>query len=96
MRFAIRVTIPTEVGNKIVKDPNFIPNIEKFIKENNVEAAYFYEAGGDRSTTYILDLPSADKIPVIAEPLFQMGAKVQFHPVMLLDDLKKAIQSLPK
>lgn len=96
MRFAVRVTIPTEVGNRLVKDPNFIPNIEQFMKTNNVEAAYFYEAGGERSTTYILDLPSTDKIPAIAEPLFQMGAKVQFHPVMLLDDLKKAIQSLPK
>lgn len=96
MRFAIRATIPTEAGNKVVKDPNFVANVENFIKTNNVEAAYFYEAGGDRSMTYIVDLPSVDKIPALAEPLFSLGAKVQFHPVMLLDDLKKGIQSIPK
>ena len=34
-------------------------------------------------------------IPSIAEPLFQeMGANVEFHPVMSLDDLKKAIQHM--
>lgn len=96
MRFAIRATVPTEAGNKVVKDPNFLANIENFIKTNNVEAAYFYEAGGDRSMTYILDLASADRIPAIAEPLFMLGAKVEFHPVMNLDDLKKGIQSIPK
>jgi hypothetical protein len=34
----------------------------------------------------------ADQIPVLAEPLFSgMGARVEFHPVMSLDDLKKGI-----
>lgn len=96
MRFAVRVTVPTEAGNKVVKDPNFLANIENFIKTNNVEAAYFYESGGDRSMTYILDVASASRIPAIAEPLFMLGAKVQFHPVMSLDDLKKGVQSIPK
>jgi hypothetical protein len=33
----------------------------------------------------------------IAEPLFQeFGAKVEFHPVMVFDDLKKAVQNLGK
>jgi hypothetical protein len=41
---------------------------------------------------FIVNMESADMIPNIAEPLFQdMGAKVEFHPVMLLDDLKKAL-----
>ena len=34
-------------------------------------------------------------IPSIAEPLFQdIGAKVEFHPVMVFEDLKKAIEHL--
>lgn len=34
-------------------------------------------------------------IPDIAEPLFQdIGAKVEFHPVMLFEDLKKAVERL--
>jgi hypothetical protein len=35
-----------------------------------------------------------DQMAVIAEPLFMIGAKVEFHPVMLLEDLKKAGESL--
>ncbi|AIC14797.1 hypothetical protein [Nitrososphaera viennensis] len=45
---------------------------------------------------FVLDLPSTDRIPAIAEPLFQLGATVELHPTMNIDDLKKAIQNLPK
>jgi hypothetical protein len=41
---------------------------------------------------FIVDIHSADQIPVLAEPLFSgMDAQVEFHPVMSLDDLKKGI-----
>jgi hypothetical protein len=84
--------MPTEAGNKAVKNPKFLQDIEGFIKKVNAEAAYFFEAGGDRTMAFIVNMESADMIPSIAEPLFQdMGAKVEFHPVMLLDDLKKAL-----
>jgi hypothetical protein len=43
-----------------------------------------------------MDMASNDKMPAIAEPLFMMGAKVEVHPAMNLDDLKKGIQSMPK
>jgi hypothetical protein len=44
---------------------------------------------------FIISIERADMIPAIAEPLFQdMGAKVEFHPVMLLEDVKKAIENL--
>jgi hypothetical protein len=96
MRFVVRATVPTEAGNKMVKDPNFLLNMENYIKANNVESAYFYEAGGNRTVTFIMDLQSADRIPAVAEPLFMLGAMVEFHPVMSLDDLKKGVQGMPK
>jgi hypothetical protein len=43
--------------------------------------------------SFIMDLASADRIPTVAAPLFMMGVKVEFHPVMLFEDLKKGIQS---
>ena len=44
---------------------------------------------------FVLDLPSTDMIPAIAEPLFQgFEANVEIHPAMNLDDLKKAIARL--
>lgn len=96
MRFVIRVIIPTEAGNKMVQDPNFIQNIEGFRKNIKAEAAYFLEISGDRTALFIADVPSPDMIPVIAEPFFKMGAKVEFHPAMILEDLKKGLANLPK
>ncbi|MGQ0795764.1 MAG: hypothetical protein ACT4N5_06250 [Nitrosopumilaceae archaeon] len=95
MRFIIRAQIPAEAGNRMVKDPNFISDMEKYISNVKAEAVYFFEAGGDRTVVFIADISSADMIPSIAEPLFQKySAKVEFHPVMVLDDLKKALSKM--
>jgi len=95
MRFLVRAQLPTEAGNKALKNPNFLQSIEDFIKKSNAEAAYFFETEGDRTMAFNINIERADMIPAIAKPLFQdMGTKVEFHPVMLLEDLKKAIESL--
>jgi len=95
MRFLVRAQISTDVGNRIVKNPKFIQNLEHYIKKVNAEASYFFEAGGDRTFAFILNLESADMIPSVAEPLFQeFGAKVEFHPVMVFEDLKKALEQV--
>jgi hypothetical protein len=87
---------PTKPGNIAVKDPNFIRNIQGFIENNKAEAAYFTELNGDRVGIFIIDMPSVDMIPAIAEPFFQMGAKVEFHPVMNLEELKKGLSGAIK
>jgi hypothetical protein len=92
MRFLIHAKIPTEDGNKMVQDPNFLKKLEEYTNKVKAEAAYFFEAGGNRVAAFIVDLQSADQIPILAEPLFSgMGAHVELHPVMSLDDLKKGI-----
>ena len=92
MRFLISAKIPTEDGNKMVQDPNFLSKIEKYVKKVNAEATYFFEAGGNRIATFIVDIQSADQIPILGEPLFSgMGAHLEFHPVMSFDDQKKEI-----
>jgi hypothetical protein len=40
MRFIVCTIIPTEAGNRSVKDPNFIKNIQGFIENSKAEAAY--------------------------------------------------------
>lgn len=96
MRFLVRVLIPTEAGNKMMSDPNFVKNIEDFVKNTKAEAAYFTEINGDRMAAFILDISSNDQIPAIAEPFFMMGAKVEFHPTMVLEDLKKGLSAAIK
>ena len=92
MRFLIHAKIPTEDGNKMVQDPNFLKKLEEYTNKVKAEAAYFFEAGGNRVAVFIVDIQSTDQIPILVEPLFSgMGAHVEFHPVMSLDDLKKGI-----
>lgn len=92
MRFLISAKIPTEAGNLMVQDPNLLSKLETYIDKVNAEATYFFEADGNRVAVFIVDIQSADQIPVLVEPLFSgMGAHVELHPVMSLDDLKKGI-----
>jgi hypothetical protein len=92
MRFLVLAKIPTEDGNKMVQDPNFLRKLESYINKVKAEATYFFEADGTRVASFIVDIESADQIPVLTEPLFSgMGAHVELHPLMSLDDLKKGI-----
>ncbi|HZA68520.1 MAG TPA: hypothetical protein VE548_02395 [Nitrososphaeraceae archaeon] len=95
MRVLVRAMIPTAAGNKMVKDPNFLKNVEDYIKKFNCESSYFIEVNGNRTMVLVLDLPSPDMMPAIVEPLFQgFDANVEIHPAMNLDDLKKAISNM--
>ena len=96
MRFLFRVIMEPEVGNRAVRDPNFIGNIQDFMENNKVEAAYFTAVNGNRNAIFILDMPSADMMPAIAEIFFEMGARVEMQPVMNFEDLKKGLSAAIK
>jgi hypothetical protein len=91
MRFFLYVQIPTEPGNRLVQDPNFLQKIEDYINNVKAEAAYFGPSNGNRTMFFVVNMDTADMIPRILEPLFQdFNAKVEVHPIMNFDDLKKA------
>ena len=78
MRFLIRAKIPTEAGNQMVQDPNLLSKLERYINKVKAEATYFFEEDGNRVAVFIVDIQSADQIPVLTEPLFSgMGAHVE-------------------
>ncbi len=93
MRFLVRLTMPTEAGNKAVKDPKFLKNIEGFMRDMKAESAYFLEMDGQRNVLFFVDMPTVDMMVPFAESFFQMGANVKFHPAMVLDDLKKGFSA---
>lgn len=93
MRFIIRAQIPTEAGNRMMQNPNGLNEIEAYMRNIKAEAAYFFEANGDRTMVFIVNMERPDQMAVFAEPLFMMGAKVEFHPAMVLEDLKKIAAS---
>jgi hypothetical protein len=43
---------------------------------------------------FIVDVPSVDRVPVIAEPFFRMSARVEFHPAMNFEELKKGLSGV--
>jgi len=94
LRFIIIARFPTEAGNKMIDDPNGIKSVEDYLKKVKAEAAYFSEDKGERTFYIIVDMPRADMIPDVGEPLFHLGAKVKIRPAMVLDDVKKAMQRL--
>ena len=96
MRFILRAQIPNEAGNKMMQNPNGMKELETYMQTIKPEAAYFFEAGGDRTMVFIVNMDRADQMAIFAEPLFMMGAKVEFHPVMLPEDLKRAGESMKR
>ena len=96
MRVLVRIIFSNEAGNRALKDPNFIENIQAFIDNYKAEAAYFFPSNGDRSANFIIDMPSSDMLATIAEPFFQMGARVEVQPIMNFEDLKKGLTAAIK
>jgi hypothetical protein len=77
MRFLVRVMIPTEAGNKSTRDPNFLKNIEGFIKDMRAEGADISWKWMSKNRLFVVEVPSVDMIVPLAEPFFQMGADVK-------------------
>ena len=93
MRFLILVKVPTTAGNELMKDATGVKTIEDYLNQLKPEAVYFTELFGDRVFVLVADLPSPDVIPKVAEPMFKLGFRVEFHVAMKLEDLKKAFQA---
>ena len=91
MRFLLKVTIPTEHGNHIVKTGKLAPTIESILSELKPECTYFTEAGGKRTGFIVVNLNDASEIPTVGEPFFlAFQDDVEFHPVMVAEDSAKA------
>ena len=91
MRFLLKVSIPVEAGNAAAKAGKLGTIIQSILTELKPEAAYFTDDNGRRTGLIFLDMQDASQIPAIAEPWFlALNASVEFHPVMVPDDLAKA------
>ena len=76
----------------MLQDPNLLDKLQTYINKVKAEATYFFEEEGNRVAAFIVDISRASEIPALMEPLFSgMGALVELHPVMSIDDLKNGI-----
>jgi hypothetical protein len=93
MKFLLRLHMPTESGNKMLQDPNFPKKLESVLNQVKPEAVYFAPIEGERGIYMIVNLPSADMIAGIAEPLWTtFNCKLDLTPVMELSDLQTGLQ----
>jgi hypothetical protein len=91
MRFLLKVNIPVEAGNKAAKAGELGARIQAILADQKPEAVYFTDDNGQRTGFIFLDMQNASQIPALAEPWFlAFNAHVEFHPVMVPDDLAKA------
>lgn len=92
MRTIMKVVMDVVASNKAITDgllPQLIKSTTDKIKP---EATYFYTVDGCRSCFMVFDLKDPSEIPGIAEPFFmKLNAKIEFHPVMNLEDLQKGL-----
>jgi hypothetical protein len=97
MKFLLRLHMPTEYGNKMLQDPNFPKKLEGVLNQIKPDAVYFSPIDGERGIYMVVNLPSADMIATISEPLWiTFNCKLDFEPLMELADLQKGPQNLKK
>jgi hypothetical protein len=91
MRFLVQVVTPHEPFNTLIKEGMVETKMQAILAETKPEAAYFTEINGRRTVLLIVNLNDVSQMPSVAEPWFLIfGADVEFHPVMLGEDLGRA------
>jgi hypothetical protein len=92
MRMMLKITVPTDVGNRAFKDGSLAKAIEATMKKLNPEASYFFASHGHRSAMLFFDMKDTSEIPVIVEPLFAaLHAEIELLPVMNAEELQKGL-----
>lgn len=91
MRFLVKVTIPVEQGNAVIKQGRLDKIVGAILEEQKPEAAYFTEMDGQRTALVFVNIENTSEIVRIAEPWWLgFGGSVEWHPAMNPEDLMKA------
>lgn len=91
MRMFMKISIPVEVGNRLIADGSLPQTIQAILEEQKPEAAYFVAENGMRTGYIVLDLKSTADMPGIAEPWFlAFNASIEAKPAMTVQDLAAA------
>jgi len=90
----LKIKMPTESGNRAIKDGSLGKLLEVTVSELKAEAAYFIAEDGVRCAMIFFEMNDSAEIPPIAEPLFiGLGAELELVPVMNSDDLRKGLKT---
>jgi hypothetical protein len=95
MRFMIKMDMPVDKGNAMIKDGSLGPTLQSILEKLQPEAVYLCTEDGRRGGYIVLDMEDASQIPAVVEPFFlAFGATVEIEPVMTPEDLAKATPAI--
>jgi hypothetical protein len=95
MRILLKFDLSLEAGNEAVCSGKIAELNQALMERIQPEAAYYSAENGKRTSYIFFDLKDPSQLPAIAEPLFQnLGAHIQFIPVMNGDDLRSGLAGL--
>lgn len=95
MRVMMKASMSTERTNELIRSGKMPQLVQEVMDHLKPESSYFTVDEGQRTMFVVFDMKDTSSMPVIAEPLFmEMGAKIDYTPVMNLDDLQKGLAAL--
>lgn len=91
MRMLMKITIPHEPFNTLVKEGKAGEILRRIIGELQPEFIYFTEQGGSRGAVAAVTITDPSQIPSFSEPFFlNFNADCEFRIAMSPEDLGKA------
>jgi hypothetical protein len=95
MRMLMKAQIPTEAGNRGIKDGSLPTAVRNFMETAKPETAYFTTMDGLRTMIAVFDLKALPDMVRIAEPIFAaVDASIEFMPCMNAEELRSGLSSL--
>ncbi|MEV4860736.1 hypothetical protein ACFZC6_30345 [Streptomyces ossamyceticus] len=95
MRVLLKASFDTERSSEMLRSGKLHQMMEALKERTHPEATYFTVDQGRRTMYLFFDMTDSADMPSIAEPLFmEMGASIDYTPVMNFDDLQKGLAKL--
>jgi len=91
MKMLLRITMPNEPFNSLIKKGTVGKILEKILGELKPEAAYFTLDGGERSALMVVNINKPGDYVKYAEPFFlQFDAEIKYDILMSPEELKNS------
>jgi hypothetical protein len=91
MQFLVRVTIPIDAGNEMIRDPNFAQTIETILGDVKPDNVMFCIESGQRTVYLTMTVNDGSDWVARIEPLWlALSADVEVIPAISQEDFAKA------
>ncbi|MEV5828923.1 DUF3303 family protein [Spirillospora sp. NPDC052242] len=97
MRMMLRARLDTHITNELLENGTMAQLMQSILEQLKPEAAYFHPYEGGRTCTLVFDMQDSSQLPAITETFFQkLGAEIEIHPAMNVEDMQEGLAALRK